>query len=89
MRYVFYFTFFFTAAHFHLALVAASISSRCSSNNVLVFIDSLVASASQDAGGYSISRQNNLALHFGCHTLIHSFFSCHIYKILQRKMEII
>ena len=93
MKYVFYFTFFFTAAHFHLALVAASISSCCSSNNVLVFIDSLVVSASQDAGGYSISRrlsrQNNLALHFGCHTLIHSFFICHIYKILQRKMEII
>ena len=41
MSYVFSFTFFFTAAHFHLALVAASIShfvtvatkfSRCSSN---------------------------------------------------------
>ena len=62
MRYVFYFTFFFTAAHFHLALVAASISSRCSSNNVLVFIDSLVVSASQDAGGYAISRQNNIKI---------------------------
>ena len=28
--------------------------------SVLVFIDSLVVSASQDAGGYAISRQNNL-----------------------------
>ena len=29
---------------------------------------SLVVSASQDAGGYAISRQNNLELHLGCHT---------------------
>ena len=28
--------------------------------SVLVFIDSLVVSASQDAGGYAISRRNNL-----------------------------
>ena len=33
-----------------------------------VFIDSLVVSALQDAGGYAISRQNNLELHLGCHT---------------------
>ena len=32
-----------------------------------VSIDSLVVSASQDAGGYAISRQNNLELHLGCH----------------------
>ena len=123
------FTFFFTAAHFHLALVAASIShfltastifSCCSSNkkimsplffisrsrslsvffqvsfaglpptfscsinlslilqktriqkqfplSVFVFIDSLVVSALQDAGGYAISHQNKLQLHLGCHT---------------------
>ena len=33
-----------------------------------VFIDSLAASALQEAGGYAISRQNNLELHLGCHT---------------------
>ena len=46
MSYVFSFTFFFTAAHFHLPLVAASIShfvtaatkfSCCSSNKKIVF----------------------------------------------------
>ena len=36
--------------------------------SVFVFIDSFVASALQDAGGYAISRQNNLELHLGCHT---------------------
>ena len=35
---------------------------------VFVFIDSLVVSTLQDAGGYAISRQNNLELHLGCHT---------------------
>ena len=141
--------FFFTAAHFHLALVAASIShfattatklSCCSSNkkmsplflisrsrslslfitlsfaglrptfsllclshalyskyvdmtinlslilkkiriqkqfplSVFVFTDSLIVSASQDAGGYAISRQNNLDLHLGCHTCWMSYFT--------------
>ena len=33
-----------------------------------VFIDSLAAFTLQDAGGYSISRQNNLELHLGFHT---------------------
>ena len=33
-----------------------------------VFIDSLAASALQDASGYAISRQNNLELHLDCHT---------------------
>ena len=32
----------------------------------LVFIDSLAASVLQEAGGYAISRQNNLELHLGC-----------------------
>ena len=36
--------------------------------SVFVFIDSLVVSASQDAGGYAISRQSNLELHLGFHT---------------------
>ena len=36
--------------------------------SVVVFIDSLVVSASQDAGGYAISRRNILELHLGCHT---------------------
>ena len=36
--------------------------------SVFVFIDSLAASALQDAGGYAISRQNNLELHLSCHT---------------------
>ena len=31
-------------------------------------IDSLVVSASQDAGGYAIFCQNKLELHLGCHT---------------------
>ena len=30
--------------------------------SVFVYIDSLVVSASQDAGGYAISRQNNIKL---------------------------
>ena len=30
--------------------------------SAFVFIDSLVVSASQDAGGYALSRQNNLEL---------------------------
>ena len=42
---------------------------------VFVFIDSLVVSASQDAGGYAISRQNNLELHLGCHTCWLSYFT--------------
>ena len=33
-----------------------------------LFIDSFVVSALQDAGGYVISRQNNLELHLGYHT---------------------
>ena len=36
--------------------------------SVFVFIDSLVVSISQVAGGYAISRQNNIELHLGCHT---------------------
>ena len=36
--------------------------------SVFVFIDSLVVSALQDAGGYAISRQNKHELHLGCHT---------------------
>ena len=31
-------------------------------------IDFLVVSVLQDAGGYAISRQNNLELHLGCYT---------------------
>ena len=36
--------------------------------SVFVFIDSLVVSALQDAGGYAISRQNNFEWHLGYHT---------------------
>ena len=36
--------------------------------SVLVFVDSFVVSALQDASGYAISRQNNLELHLGYHT---------------------
>ena len=43
--------------------------------SVFVFIDSLVVSASQDAGGYAISCQNNLELHLGCHTCLMSYFA--------------
>ena len=35
---------------------------------------SLVVSASQDAGGYAISRQNNLELHLGCPNLLIELF---------------
>ena len=35
--------------------------------SVLVFIDSLVVSASQDAGGHKLSRQNNLTFGIGLH----------------------
>ena len=41
----------------------------------LAFIDSLVVSALQDAGGYAIYRQNNLELHLGCHTCWLSYFT--------------
>ena len=40
-----------------------------------LFIDYLVVSALQDAGGYVISRQNNLELHLSCHTCWLSYFS--------------
>ena len=43
--------------------------------SVLVFIDSLVVSALQDAGGYAIYRQNNLELHLSCHTCWLSYFT--------------
>ena len=43
--------------------------------SVFVFIDSLVVSALQDAGGYAISRQNNLELHLGCHTFWFRYFT--------------
>ena len=43
--------------------------------SVFVFIDSLVVSASQDADGYAISRQNNLEFHLGCHTCWLSHFT--------------
>ena len=39
------------------------------------FIDSSVVSALQDAGGYAISRQNNLELHLGYHTCGLSYFT--------------
>ena len=32
-----------------------------------MFIDSLVVSASQDAGGHTLSRQNNLTFGIGLH----------------------
>ena len=37
--------------------------------SVFVFIDSLVVSASQDAGGHTLSRQNNLTFGIGLHEL--------------------
>ena len=37
--------------------------------SVLVFIDSLVVSASQDAGGHTLSRQNNLTFGIGLHAV--------------------
>ena len=43
--------------------------------SVFVFFDSFVVSALQDAGGYAVSRQNNLELHFGCHTCWLSYFT--------------
>ena len=43
--------------------------------SVFVFIDSFVVSALQHAGGYAISRQNNLELHLGCHTCWLSYFT--------------
>ena len=41
----------------------------------LVFIDSLVVCALQDACGHAISRQNNVELHLGCHTCWLSYFT--------------
>ena len=43
--------------------------------SVFVFIDSLVVSASQDEGGYAISRQKNCELHLSCHTCRLSYFT--------------
>ena len=43
--------------------------------SVFVFIGSLVVSASQDADGYAISRQNKLVLYLGCHTCWLSYFT--------------
>ena len=43
--------------------------------SVFVFIDSFVVCALQDAGGYAISRQNNLEFHLGCHTCWLSYFT--------------
>ena len=43
--------------------------------SAFVFIDSLVVSASQDAGSYATSRQNNLELHLGFHTCWLSYFT--------------
>ena len=36
---------------------------------LFVFIDSLVVSASQDAGGHTLSRQNNLTFGIGLHVV--------------------
>ena len=43
--------------------------------SAFVFIDSLVVSASQDAGSYATSRQNNLELYLGSHTCWLSYFT--------------
>ena len=43
--------------------------------SAFVFIDSLVVSASQDAGSYATSRQNNLELHLGSHTCWLRYFT--------------
>ena len=40
-----------------------------------LYSGSLVISALQDGGGYSISHQNNLELHLGCHTCWLSYFT--------------
>ena len=40
-----------------------------------IFIDSLVVSALQDAGGYAISHKNNVELHLGCHNCWLSYFT--------------
>ena len=37
--------------------------------SVLLFIDSLVVSASQDAGGHTLSSQNNLTFGIGLHVV--------------------
>ena len=37
--------------------------------SVLVFIDSLVVSVSQDAGGHTLSRQSNLTFGIGLHVV--------------------
>ena len=43
--------------------------------SVFVFTDCLVIFASQDAGNYATSRQNNLDLHLGCHACWLSYFT--------------
>ena len=43
--------------------------------SIFLFIESLHVSALQDAGGYAISRQNNLELHLGCHACWLSYFT--------------
>ena len=62
---------FFSAVHFHLAFMIK----RQFPLSVFVFIDSFAVSALQDAGGYAISRQNNLQLHLGCHSCWLTYFT--------------
>ena len=51
--------------------------------SAFVFIDSLVISVSQDAGGYAIFRQNNLELHLGYHTFWLSYFTLVMWSIYE------
>ena len=63
---------FLSLALIHVALFLVELRRPAAhflfSLSVFVFIDSFVVSALQDAGGYEISRQNNLELHLGCRT---------------------
>ena len=43
--------------------------------SVFVYIDSLIVSALQDAGGYTVFLRNNLELIFGCYTCWSSYFT--------------
>ena len=50
-------------------------TTRIQKQFLLSVFDSLAVSTLQDAGGYAISRQNNLELHLGCHTCWLSYFT--------------
>ena len=68
-------SFFWPAAYFLFFSVSDTRIQKQFPLSVFVFIDSLAAFALQDAGGYAISRHNNLESHLGCNTCWLNYFT--------------